>query len=132
MARVGHSLRERLDKSQAVIRLPQQQHARIRSQPLVFPPNLDGTIESGLEQPLLCFTHDVNPFSGSGATLRCRFLREKLSIRSLRSNGVLNNVGVKEKRIPRVTDFGSARMNLVAVFTASSSAFHSERSCHAR
>src|SRR5208283_5525670 len=93
MARVGHSLRERLDKSQAVIRLPQQQHARIRSQPLVFPPNLDGTIESGLEQPLLCFTHDVNPFSGSGATLRCRFLREKLSIRSLRSNGVLNNVG---------------------------------------
>jgi hypothetical protein len=86
-------LGERLDKSQAVIRLPQQSHARIRSQPLIFLANLGGTNESRFKQLLLCFTHDLNPFSGSGATMQCRFLREKPKGHSLKPNGAVNNVG---------------------------------------
>jgi len=53
-------LGQRGRQAEPMISLPQQHHSRVRSQSIVAPLDLDRTIERGLEEGPLPFTHGMN------------------------------------------------------------------------
>ena len=66
---------QRLRQAQAMIGLPQQQRSRVAGQPILSAPHLHRTIERGLKQQLLAFTHQMTPFDFSRCREQPLFLR---------------------------------------------------------
>ena len=62
IAAIVESGGQRAGQVEAMIRLAQQQHSGVTGQAILPAPHLHGAIESGLEQRLFAFTHEVSPF----------------------------------------------------------------------